>query len=112
LRWNIECMLFSAAIAVEFLIIEFINRSGMSSTGYTWYDTVHSEIRYDYEYMSHIEIMTMLHQQALQQEHGERAPRTADELSKVCNYTSRTCNFCNVCVVFPVVWWFRGGKGN
>jgi hypothetical protein len=29
--------------------------------------------------------MVMVHQQALEQEHSERAPRTADELSKVCN---------------------------
>lgn len=34
----------------------------------------------------HIEIMIMVNQQALQQEHVERAPRTADELSQVICY--------------------------
>lgn len=39
-----------------------------------------------YDNISHIEIMIMVDQQALQQEHVDRAPRTADELSQVIFY--------------------------
>lgn len=54
--------------------------------------------------------MSLLHQQALQQEHGEGAPRTADELTKVCDLTEDDVHYCYlVCDFALLVWWFREG---
>lgn len=50
--------------------------------------------------MSDIETMIMIHQQALHQEHGERAPRSADELSKVCKCPEPHVYLCIGCVAF------------
>jgi hypothetical protein len=57
------------------------------------------------DHMSHIEITIMVHQQALQHDYGERAPRTADELSKVCDSVVHLFNLLRCLALF--VWWFK-----
>ena len=52
--------------------------------------------------------MVMVHQQALEQEHREKAPRTADELSKVCNIKELNTDRYNVCFLFSFLSGVQG----